>query len=125
MFTVGCAAPGTGAQVAAASSQVDGVRPVHSTVERKSDRWYDIGVNESLAFGGWHTGMIDREFTKGTGTNVQVRKIGWVKQKTGTTLQFTLHSPHGDVCHISVNSSRKDKDWEIGGVTIGSGDDKV
>lgn len=125
LFAAGCSAPGTAAQIAASSSQVDGVMPVHATFERKSDRWYDIGVNESLAFGGWHTGVIDRDFTKGSGTHIQVGKVGWGNQKTGTTLSFDLHSPHGEACHIRINSSRKDKDWEIGGVVIGSGDDKV
>ena len=125
LLTSGCAAPGTGAQIAASSSQVDGVMPVHQTYERKSDRWYSIGLNESLAFGGWHTGVIDRDFTEGSETHVQVGKFEWVKQKTGTTLQFALHSPYGDVCHVSINSFRKDKDFEVGGVVIGSGDDKV
>jgi len=125
LFTAGCAAPGTAAQIAASSSQVDGVMPVHATFERKSDRWYDIGMNESLAFGGWHTVVIDRNRSKGSGTHIQVGKLGWVNQKTGTTLSFDLYTPHGDVCQVSINSSRKDKDWEIGGVVIGSGDDKV
>lgn len=125
LFTAGCSAPGTAAKIAASSSQVDGVMPVQATYERKSDRWYDIGLNESLAFGGWHTGVIDRDFNKGSGTQIQVGKFGWVNQKTGTTLQFVLHSPHGDVCHVSINSSRKDKDFEVGGVVIGDGDDKV
>lgn len=125
LFTVGCSAPGTAAQIAASSSQVDGVMPVHATFERKSDRWYDIGLNESLAFGGWHTGVIDRDFDKGRGTHIQVGGFGWVNQKTGTTLQFVLNSPHGDVCHVSINSSRKDKDFDVGGVVIGNGDDKV
>lgn len=125
LFTAGCSAPGTAAQIAASSSQVDGVMPVHATFERKSDRWYDIGLNESLAFGGWHTGVIDRNFTGGSGTHIQVGKVGRVNQKTGTTLSFDLYSPHGGVCQIRINSSRKDKDWEIGGVVIGSGDDKV
>lgn len=125
LLAAGCSAPGTAAQIAASSSQVDGVMPVHATFERKSDRWYDIGLNESLAFGGWHTGVIDRNFSKGSGTHIQVGGFGWVNQKTGTTLQFALHSPHGDVCHVSINSSRKDKDFEVGGVVIGDGDDKV
>ena len=125
LLTTGCSAPGTAAQIAASSSQVDGVMPVHVTFERKSDRWYDIGVNESLAFGGWHTGVIDRNLTKGSGVHIQASQVGWVNRKTATTLSFDLHSPHSEVCHISINSSRKDKDWEIGGVVIGSGDDKV
>ncbi len=125
LLTAGCSAPGTAAKIAASSSQVDGVMPVHATYERKIGRWYDIGLNESLAFGGWHTGVIDRDFSKGSGTHIQVGKFGWVNQKTGTTLQFALHSPHGDVCHVSINSSRKDKDFEVGGVVIGDGDDKV
>lgn len=39
LFAAGCSAPGTAAQIAASSSQVDGVMPVHAAFERKSDRF--------------------------------------------------------------------------------------
>jgi hypothetical protein len=41
-----------------------------------------------------------------------------VKQKTGTTLQFDLHTPHGEVCNVSINSVRKDRELGVGPVII-------
>lgn len=117
----GCSTPSTSASLEASNRQIAGVLPVQRHFDQKSDRWYDIRRNESVSFGAWRTGTIDRDYLTGERNSYPGRGLGWVKQKTGTTLQFDLHTPHCEVCNVSINSVRKDRELGVGPVIMRTG----
>lgn len=106
LSAVGCASTGT------QSSTSDSTTAVQHHYAKKTDRWYDIRSNHTMAFGEFTTGPISQYGTQAETSELSLPGIDFQKQKAHNSLKFALHGPGGTV-QVSCGGHVKEKDVDI------------